>query len=388
MTNPKTIGFPRMENEAGEKRVFLPEFIHYLVGLGAEVHIEEAYGARSGFSFEDYKLAHPDIYMCSREEAFQKDFVFILRSPTPEEMNLIKRGTTLVSMLHYPTRPNRVDTLTKLGIKAISLDSIANDNNIRLVENMKAVAWNGLEAAFDWLEKSWPGLERPDKKPIQVLVIGTGMVGKHAIEAATKLGNIERNKEHIASNGPGAVAVSIGRNISHNATTMEELFRQTDILVDASQRRNISKPVVPNDWIAWLPEHAVVVDLAVDPYTLDAKPPVVRGIEGIPKGSLDQYTFPADDPKWDAQVPKSIPSKHRRTTVTCYSWPGVHPEACMRHYARQLEPLVYHLIKKGYDGISLTGDYFERAIYRGTLKAWLKGEADRSSKGPKQKGSE
>jgi len=386
MSIPKTIGFPRMRQEAGEKRVFLPEFIHYLVGLGVHVYIEEGYGARSGYSFEDYKRANPNIHMCGREEVFQKDVTLILRSPKPDEFQLLKRSSTLVSMLHYPTRPKRVARLKELGIKAISLDSIANDDNIRLVENMKAVAWNGLEAAFDWLEKIWPGLGRPDKKPIQALIIGTGMIGKHAVEAATKLGNIERNNDHMASGGPGAVAASVGRNVASNAATMEALFRQADILVDATQRRNPSKPVVPNDWIAWLPEHAVVVDLAVDPYTLDAKPPVVRGLEGIPQGNLDQYVFPADDPKWDSLVPESIPSKHRRTTVTCYSWPGVHPEACMHHYARQLEPLVYHLFKKGYDGISIDGDYFERALYRGTLKAWLQGEADAAIAA--QKGSE
>ena len=185
MSIPKSIGFPRMRNEAGEKRVFLPEFIHHLVGLGAQVYIEEGYGSRSGYLFEDYKRADPNIHMCSREEAFQKDVSLILRTPKPDEFQLVKRGAILISMLHYPTRPNRVATLKKLGIKAISLDSIANDNNIRLVENMKAVAWNGLEAAFDHLEGVWPGLVRPDKKPTQVLIIGTGMVGKHAVEAAT-----------------------------------------------------------------------------------------------------------------------------------------------------------------------------------------------------------
>jgi alanine dehydrogenase len=375
-----------MRKEAGEKRVFLPDFIHSLIELGAEVFIEEGYGAKSGFMFEDYKRANPNVHMCYREEAFQKDAVMILRSPKPDEFQLVKRDATLIAMLHFLTRPIRVARLKKLGIKAISLDSIVNDDNIRLVENMKAVAWNGLEAAFDWLERCWPGLVRPDKKPIQVLVLGTGMVGKHAVDAATKLGNIERNNDHIASNGPGVAAVSIGRNLSANASTMETLFCQTDILVDATQRRNPSKPVVPNEWIAWLPEHAVLVDLSVDPYTLTADPPVVRGIEGIPQGNLDQYVFPADDPKWDELVPESIPSKHRRTAVTCYSWPGVHPEACMQHYARQLQPLMYHLLKKGYDGISIYGDYFERALYRGTLKAFLQGEVD--TKPEMQKGSE
>jgi len=386
MSIPKTIGLPRMRNEAGEKRVFLPEFAHYLVDLGADVYIEEGYGARSGYQFEDYKRASPNIHMCEREEAFQKDISLILRTPKLEEFALIKRGTILISMLHYPTRPKRVALLKKQDIKAISLDSIVNDNNIRLVENMKAVAWNGLEAAFDWLENIWEGLVKPDEQPIQVLIIGTGMVGKHAVDAASKLGNIERNNDHIAANGPGAVALSIGRNISSNAARMKELFQQADILVDATQRRKPSKPVVPNNWIAWLPKHAVLVDLSVDPYTLDTNPPVVRGIEGIPQGNLDQYVFAVNDPKWDELVPESILSKHRRTTVSCYSWPGVHPEACMQHYAKQLEPLIYHLFKKGYEGISIFGDYFERALYRGTLKAFLQGEVD--TKPETQKGSE
>jgi alanine dehydrogenase len=124
----------------------------------------------------------------------------------------------------------------------------------------------------------------------------------------------------------------------------------------------------------------VVVDLAVDPYTLDADPPVVRGIEGIPQGNLDQYVFPADDPTWDQLVPESIPSKQRRTTVTSYSWPGVHPEACMLHYAQQLEPFMEILFEKGYDGLSLDGTYFERALFRATLKTWLQqAETERSS---------
>ena len=182
-------------------------------------------------------------------------------------------------MLHYQTRPKRVALLNGLGIKAISLDSIINDANIRLVEDMKSVAWNGLEVAFDLLEKEWPDLDRGDGNPIQVLILGTGMVGKHAVDAATKLGNIERNNDHMEAGGPGAVVWVVGRNVANNPATMANLIRQTDILVDSTQRRDSSRPVVPNEWIRLLPDHAVVVDLAVDPYTLDTNPPVVRGIE-------------------------------------------------------------------------------------------------------------
>ncbi len=371
MKVPKTLGLPRMRNEAGEKRVFLPEFVQFVAALGVNVFIEEGYGSNSGFSFGDYKLANPLVNLVSREEAYHQEVVLILRSPKRDEFKLMKPGTILFSMLHFGTRPVRIQRLTEAGIRALSMDSVVNDVNIRLVENMKSVAWNGLETAFDQLEKRWPGLVKPDMQPIRTLILGTGMVGKYAIDAATKLGDVERNKEHIANSGPGTIAMSVGRNLSTQAEAMEALFTQADILVDSTQRRDPGKPVVPNEWIAWLPEHAVIVDLAVDPYTLDATPPVVRGVEGIPQGNLDQYVFQPDDPNWDKTVPASVNSKNRRTTVTCYSWPGIHPEACMLHYAQQLEPFMEVLFEKGYDGISLDGEYFERALYRASLKYFL-----------------
>jgi hypothetical protein len=43
---------------------------------------------------------------------------------------------------------------------------------------------------------------------------------------------------------------------------MEELLEDADVLVDATQRR-FQQTGIPNEWIASLPEHAVVVDLAV-----------------------------------------------------------------------------------------------------------------------------
>lgn len=365
MNKKITIGFPRMNKESGEKRVFLPEFIQYLTQYG-DVYLEEGYGSRSGFTFDHYRQGNARVKWVSREDAYAMDYVIVLRSPNEDEFAMLRPGACLVSMLHYPTRPRRVELLRKHGIHAISMDSIMDDRNIRLVENMQAVAWNGLEAAFDVLETGCPDLLR-GKQPFIGLILGTGMVGKHAVDAVTKLGNVERNNRHIERNGPGAVAWCAGRNITQDEAQMERLFRQVDVLVDATNRRNPSVPVVPNEWLAWLPEHAVIADLAVDPYLLDNNPVVVRGVEGIPQGNLNQYTFLPDDPEWDKTVPSSVPSAHRRAVVSCYSWPGIHPEACMEHYAQQLEPLMDVLLTRPYDELTEKGNYFERALARAKL---------------------
>ena len=274
-------------------------------------------------------------------------------------------------MLHFPTRPLRVKLLKEKGIKAISMDSIINDFNIRLVENMRAVGWNGMEAAFGELGKRHPSLVRNDGLPWHVLILGTGMVGKQTVDAATKFSRRDWNAEHMRNKGSGVLATSVGRNITHQKEKMLALLRKSHVIVDSTQRRDASTPIIPNDWLAECQPDAVIVDLSVDPYTLDANPKVVKGIEGIPQGNLDKYIFEADDPAWDKVVPHAIPSNNRRKTISCYSWPGIYPKRCMRVYAQQLLPLMRVLLNKTYNNLSAEGPYFERALYRARLDTFI-----------------
>jgi len=380
MNATRTIGFPIMREESNERRVFLPDFVEKLTVMGFEVYLENGYGTSINLNFDDYKKDNPKIHVVERKEAFQKEVVLILRSPHEQELEQLGKENCLISMLHYQTHPLRRILMKKRKIKAISLDSIVDDFNVRLVENMKAVAWNGLEAAFNEFEKKHHTLIKDDQTPWNIIVLGTGMVGKQAVDAATKFGRRDRNNKHMENNGPGALVVAAGRNITRNPAQMKSLLQTADIVVDATQRGDPSLPIIPNEWIQYLPQYAIIVDLSVDPYTVDVQPPVVKGIEGIPQGNLDQYIFEIDDPNWDATVPKKIPSVHRRKSITCYSWPGIHPESCMRHYGQQLLPLMKVLQKKNYADLSLEGPYFERALYRARLDIFLKYFEERRSR--------
>jgi len=163
----------------------------------------------------------------------------------------------------------------------------------------------------------------------------------------------------------------VGRRLTADWSYMRERLRNPDVLVDATQRANPAVPLIPNDWVAWLPQHAVICDLVVDPYVLEATPPTVRSVEGIPRGDLDQYVFLPDDPAWTRTIPPSIPTRHRRAAASCYSWPGVHPRPCMELYDEQLAPLLETLFQRGgVERLRPEGDFFERALCRASLRAW------------------
>ena len=365
-----TIGFPRMYNEPGERRAFLPPLIGVLANMDVDVYVETGSGAGMDYPDERYLAESPNVRMADEATAYRQDIVVVLRAPEGR-YELLRPGSILLSMLHFTTRPARVELLRGLGIEAVALDMVTGDDGRRLVQNLRDVARNGLAAAFDALERRWPPFSSPEREPISVTVLGAGGVGKHAIEWAAKAGDDERNGRFMRDGLPGVEVVLVEQNLSGNVAYLQRRLGRTDVLVDATARRDTSRPLFPNAWLRFLPDHAIICDLAVDPYLLDNRPPIVRGIEGIPQGNLDQWEFAPDDPAWD-RLPPGIPTGERRTVVSCYSWPGVRPEPCMETYGSQLTPLLKTLI--WYGGLPAIGtgvSFHGRALWRGSLRHWL-----------------
>lgn len=375
MPAPMAFGFARMHQEAGERRDFLPETIAQFHKFSTPVVLETGYGSGMGFKEADYLAVNPQARFAAQEEVFSQAYVVMLRCPDEALLRLLQPGACLISMLHYPTRPKRTAFLRSLGIEGISLDSLKDDVGRRLVENLRSVAWNGIETAFRTLRALYPspGFESPHRPPIRVTLLGSGAVGIHVMQAAIRYGDQALWRDMIERGAPGVQVTTVDYDTTGHEAIMLDILSRTDLLVDATQRADTSVPVIPNEWIAALPRHAVLLDLSVDPYECNNVPPVVKGIEGIPHGNLDQYVFAPDDPIY-AQIPACVPTAHRRYAVSCFSWPGIHPKECMVLYGKQIQPIFRTLIEKGgIRNIDPRGRFFERAISRALLSRWQNG---------------
>ena len=284
----------------------------------------------------------------THDDAYRQDVVLVLRAPEDAELRLLRPGATLVSMLHFPTRPERVRCLRRLGVDAVSLDSLADDAGRRLVEDARAVAWNGLDVAFGVLEERRPRLLEPAiAPPIRVTILGAGAVGREAVEAATKYGDPARFERTEAAGLPGVEVVTIGRNLSRDAVYLRKRLRDTDILVDAAARHDTQTAGDPERLDR--PAAAARGHLRPRRRLLRAgrrrRPSSEASRASPPATSTGRSSSPTIRDGSDAS--RGVPSRHRRTVVSCYSWPGIRPRECMELYGEQLAPLMIELLDRG-----------------------------------------
>lgn len=216
MTATLTIGLPQMHHEVGERRAFLPSFVARMERLGAQVTLEHGYGAGMGYGEGDYRRAASAVRFGSLEEVYRQDYILVVRYPTPAEIDLMPPGVCLMSMIHYPTRPERVADLRQRGLEAISLDSIKDDVGRRLIENLRAVAWNGVEVAFQALAETYPapGFASSTRPPIRVTLIGAGAVGSHVLGAAIRYGDEKLRRRMVELGAPGVQVTAVDYDLT------------------------------------------------------------------------------------------------------------------------------------------------------------------------------
>jgi len=363
----KSIGFPRIKNYAGDVRDFLPSLFSYFKQFNdVGIFVEKSYGSGLGLTESDYLKENNNIQFVSTDDVYQKDLIIILKMPELSELEKFKDGCSLFTMCHYTTRPAYIDLFKRKNIFTFSMDGIVDDYGKRLFVDYFRTAFNGSKLAFEELKKSYDCFYSINRKPIYITILGVGMVAQNCAKSFEILGD----EAFLDKNIPGVIMQLLPRTITNNEAVMATLLKQTDILVDATKRVENDKYVVKNEMLAYLPKHSIILDITADRYNFD----IVKPIEGTVLGNLKSYIIYPDDERYET-LPEGVNSANRRITVSCDAWPGTTPMGSIKFYEILIKDYLNVIMSKKLSNIDInSNNFFERALYRGTLNYFFKKE--------------
>lgn len=355
------IGFPRMVTIPGFERDFSPVLISSLAkNTKTKILLETKYGSELNYKKNQYVSER--VEFVDRNTIFKTaDLIVALCAPPDSDILNIKRGSILLSMLHFSTHPSRNAIFKKIGIRVVSLDILFDYEGNRLVQDLKNTAWNGVNVGFTQLisklGKDW-WYDR-NRDPITAIILGFGGVGKYAAEAILHLGDKERLSDLIVKKGnPIVNIIPLVSLHTKNKNQLPRLINSISLkkkgyphlLLDATRRKDCTKPIFSKDVLSLLPPETIIVDLTADNYDNQS---IVKGIPGFPTGSEKQWIFDTDDKVWnDARL---IPRKFqiapplRRTVVSNYAWPSYgnvgNRQRNMEKYATQIYPVILSIVE-------------------------------------------
>ncbi|QKZ15975.1 Re/Si-specific NAD(P)(+) transhydrogenase subunit alpha [Streptomyces chartreusis] len=179
---------------AGETRVAAtPATAVQLLKLGYEVVVEAGAGVAAGFFDEAYTEAGARI-----GEAATADIVFGVNTPAAEQLDRIRPGCTLVSILGPKLNPDVSDDMARRSITALAMDAVPRISRAQSLDVLSSMAniagYRAVVEAAHEFGRFFTGQVTAAGKvpPAKVLVVGAGVAGLAAIGAAGSLGAIVR----------------------------------------------------------------------------------------------------------------------------------------------------------------------------------------------------
>ncbi len=182
------------EAQPGETRVSAtPATVALLTKLGYEVVVDAGAGEASSFTDAAFVEAGATI-----GDARAADIVFGVNAPSAEQLDAMKPGATLISLLAPALNPDRVEDLARRPITALSMDAVPRISRAQSLDVLSSMAniagYRAVVEAAHVFGRFFTGQVTAAGKvpPAKVLVVGAGVAGLAAIGAAGSLGAIVR----------------------------------------------------------------------------------------------------------------------------------------------------------------------------------------------------
>ena len=341
MNNNIIIGIAK-EKYPNETRVSLVPKDVKALSSDFEVYVEKDAGINCGYSNEDYINSGAKVV----DNVYQYcNFIFKVRKPLNEELNLIKPNSYIVGFLEPFNSFDLISYFLENNITSFSIElipRISRAQNMDALSSMSTIAgYKAVLLAANYSIKMFPLLMTAAGTitPAKVLVIGAGVAGLQAIAISKKLGAIvdafdprPATKDQIKSVGGNYIEFSL-ENFEDKSGYAKEVD-ETIII----KEREILKPYVINA--------DVIISSAMIP---GKKAPIL-----ITKDMLDQMKLGSvivdlaaiSGGNCELTKPDQIISYNNKTIIGYTNLPALLPLDASNLYSRNLLNLFKHLTKK------------------------------------------
>jgi len=282
---------PKEVNEHELRVAATPKTIIRLKKQGFETYVEKGSGKKAKFSDDEYQAAGAILVDTPQELYSLADIVLKVQPPTEQEIELLKKGTLILSYLWPAQNMPLLNKLAEKGINAIAMDAITRISRAQKMDVLSSMAniagYRAVIEAANYFGRFLNGQITAAGKvePAKVLVIGAGVAGLAAIGTAKSLGAIVRAfdtrkevAEQIQSMGAQFISVDIEEDGSTATGYSKEMSKEfieaemalfkkqaaeVDIIITTAQIPGKEAPkLILEEHVKAMKPGSVIVDLA------------------------------------------------------------------------------------------------------------------------------
>ena len=385
--NEVIIGVPK-EIMAGERRVAAtPETVAKMVKDGHSVLVQKGAGEGAFFHDPEYTIAGAEIVDDVKSLFERAEVILKVKEPlmnealNTHEVDLMHDGQFLITFIHpaSPVNHEMVRRLAARGVNSITLDGIPRITRAQSMDALTSMStcagYKGILLAADALPHFVPQIFTAVGmlKPINTLVVGTGVGGLQALATAKRLGSIvyaadirpdaaeqatslgakiiDLNVPATEAIGEGgyALALSEARLEAERKILAEHLPQMDIVFLSALVPGKVAPTLITEDMLKVMKPGSVIVDISID------------------QGGNCSVTPPG-----------TVETKHGVTLIGIKNLPGLLPTSSTWMFAQNVYNLVAYLHKG--DGIvidrtdeiiqSALTTYQGEVVHKGTLEAF------------------
>ncbi len=267
------IGVPK-ETKDGEYRIgVVPDGVRALAAAGHRILVQTGAGERIGFRDAEFAAAGAKLVTSARE-VFGADMVVKIKELQRHELDLPRRGQLLFAYQHLAPDPELLDAVIASGASAIAFETVADAlGRLPLLEPMSRIAGRLSIQVGAWMLTMINGGSGvllggvEGVAPGRVVVLGAGVSGSNAVQAAIGIGahvtvfDIRRSQlEAIEARYPGRVEARLS-----SAETIAESVAQADLVVGALLvPGKLAPKLVTRAMLRRMRPGSALVDIAID----------------------------------------------------------------------------------------------------------------------------